>query len=383
MMVINRRSVVKATVCSGLAGALGWQLWRPEDGQASVLLSAADDGRGQHCLVGTTLSGKTRFCLPVPERAHQVLPVPNSNLAIFMGRRPSALFYVVDIEAGQLLHTVKAPEGYHYYGHAVIDEHAGLLYTTENDYQHQRGVIGIYKLTANCHRMGEMSSGGLGPHQIERLPESNTLVVANGGIVTHPDQGRNILNLDTMAPNLTYLNAGNGQLIAQAFPQHHRMSVRHFAVTRQNRVVIGIQDHRLDAISDHTNPLVLSHRLHTGDTLEALTATGQQWQAMNQYIASVACSADGRWAITTTPRGNLISLWDLAKGSALSHLPCRDVAGAIWLERVQTFLVSNGLGQLLQLAPAAPDRTQLTAEDPRLAWDNHLCLDQRIPSSRT
>ena len=44
------------------------------------------------------------------------------------------------------------------------------------------------------------------PHEILRFPGSDTLIVANGGIQTHPDTGRAKLNIERMLPNLSYLS---------------------------------------------------------------------------------------------------------------------------------------------------------------------------------
>ena len=51
-----------------------------------------------------------------------------------------------------------------------------------------------------------MPSGGIGPHEILRLPGARLLAIANGGIHTRPDTGREKLNLDTMRPNLTLMD---------------------------------------------------------------------------------------------------------------------------------------------------------------------------------
>ena len=39
-------------------------------------------------------------------------------------------------------------------------------------------------------RIGELASFGVGPHEVVLMPDGATLVVANGGIRTHPDRDR-------------------------------------------------------------------------------------------------------------------------------------------------------------------------------------------------
>lgn len=57
------------------AGAFGgWTLFGPS-GQP-LLLSARDDGNGNHYAVGYRLDGQRAFATPVSERCHDVVPHP-------------------------------------------------------------------------------------------------------------------------------------------------------------------------------------------------------------------------------------------------------------------------------------------------------------------
>lgn len=338
-----------------------------------LLLSASDDDLGRHCLLGQQLNGHRVFCIPVAERAHEAFHLPGSQLAIFFGRRPSNIFYVVDMQAGALANTITAPEGHHFYGHGVTSADGQYLYITENAYTRRVGVIGIYRAQAPFQRVGEWLSGGLGPHQMARLHHSNQIVVANGGIETHPDHGRDTLNLATMAPNLSYLDMESGRIVATVAPPHHHLSVRHIAVTLDDRVIIGMQDQSLESLPNEAMPLVFSHQ-RGQPQLQAMQTSNLDWASMNQYIASIAVSADGHWALTTTPRGNLVSLWDLTNNIPVKHAPVKDVAGALWLPDINAFVVSNGLGQLLEVTTDRDKPLQLLSSTPATHWDNHLAL---------
>src|SRR3546814_20493551 len=80
-----------------------------------------------------------------------------------------------------------APDGRHFYGHAVFDRAERLLYTTENDYEAGRGVIGVWDADAGYARAGELDAHGIGPHDLALGPDGRSLVIANGGLLTHPD----------------------------------------------------------------------------------------------------------------------------------------------------------------------------------------------------
>jgi hypothetical protein len=60
----------------------------------------------------------------------------------------------------------------------------------ENNFSKGIGLIGIYDAENKYRRIGDYSSYGLGLHDIAILPEGYTLVIANGGKLTLPDEGR-------------------------------------------------------------------------------------------------------------------------------------------------------------------------------------------------
>lgn len=332
----------------------------------TALLSAASNPAGNHFIRGLSAAGHTTFSVPVQYRCHDSSVNPDLQQAIFFARRPGQCFYVIDITSGEMIHTITPKNGYHFYGHGVFSDDHRWLYTTENDFVHQRGIIGVYDAADNYRRVDEFSSGGIGPHQILRLPQANTLVVANGGIVTHPDSGRKTLNANNLSPSLSYLNSSNGELIDQFYPQSTQMSVRHIDIDQQGRVIIGIQ---LQS-SDLSLPLVLSHQGE--DQLQALAIHDQSWSDFNGYIASVAINPAGTHALATSPRGDTIGLWNL-ESQQYQTIRCRDVAGATYCPDRQRFFISNGNGQI-ETVPLKSDivMPQAFVRQPRSRWDNHL-----------
>lgn len=364
MTVINRRALL---LIGAAAGAI--PLARQNASGDTLVLSAADDSQGSHWLLASTLTGQIRTRIAVPERAHQALPLHGTSQAIFFGRRPSRLFYVVDLVSSELIQTVLAPEHRHFYGHGAVSRDGKKLFVTENDYINNRGIIGVYENSASWFRVGEMPSGGIAPHQLAFLHNSGTLVVANGGTQTHPSQPGITLNLDTMDPNLCYFSALTGQLKDQVEPLHHQTSLRHLCVAPDNSVIVAAQNR--DTAGSVTSPLVLRHT--QGQPLQAMQCPAERWQAMNGYIASVASSTDGRWALTTTPRGHSIDLWDLADNTHVYSVPIRDVAGVLWSQTLNAFIVSNGHGQWIRVTTESkrPQIALLSAHTD-IRWDNHL-----------
>lgn len=364
MMGIDRRRLLLGTCALGLAGA-GMAVFTQRE--QPLLLSAADQN-DQHWLIGLESDGRTRFRLPVPYRAHDSMWL-GAGLAVFFARRPGRETYLVDADRGRLLATLYSPDGLHFCGHGVLSPDREHLYMTEYAYERQMGVVGIYQIRPPFARLGEIETGGLDPHQLALMPDGRTLVVANGGILTHPDSAREMLNPDSMAPSLVYLDIQTGQLLDQVKPPHHQISLRHLALCPDGTVIVGAQDHT-PGIEDNPHALVFRHR--RSESLQALAT--DSWNRQHQYIASVAVNKDGTLALTTTPRGGLISLWHIPTNTGLGHFPVKDVAGAVWVEQEKGFLVSNGLGQLLCLRTTPQPQLVQTGFNPRLQWDNHMSL---------
>src|SRR5690606_30604943 len=111
------------------------------------------------------------------------------------------------------------------------------------DFGGTRGVIGIYDATGGYRRIGEFGSGGVGPHELLLMPDGFTLAIANGGIETQPESGREKLNLETMRPSLAFVDRRDGKLIAQyqLATELAQLSIRHMAIDAQNRVWFGCQ----------------------------------------------------------------------------------------------------------------------------------------------
>ena len=71
--------------------------------------------------------------------------------------------------------------------------------------------------------------------------DGRNLVIANGGIRTHPGAPREKLNLPTMAPSLAYVDAASGTLRATHTLDHHFLGIRHLAVGPGDLVCVALQ----------------------------------------------------------------------------------------------------------------------------------------------
>lgn len=371
MKRINRRHLLlTAGGTIGLSAlALANQKVRLIPRNPLTYLSAADNRLGKHFLVGLNADTSTRFAIETPNRLHEACYIKEERMAVFMSRRPERWMYIVDTLTGKLLPTASSPSAHHVYGHSTYNSALGLLYITENEIETGKGIVGIYQAKPPFKRLGQFDSGGIGPHQIIQLNQKNMLVVANGGILTHPGKKRRKLNLPSMRPNLTYIDLTSGEIHSQVEPPHHQLSIRHIAVTQDDVVIVSAQDQSKE---NPTTPLIWEHRIN--QPLTPMTTGIKNWADMNQYIASVCVSENGQHILSTSPKGGIASLWNTRNQSNIKHFKIRDVAGAAWDQSKKAFVLSNGLGELWAIDPTRDQTPQLLAKKENIRWDNHLTV---------
>jgi len=343
----------------------------PKVSQPQPLLLSGSDNGDQHTLCGWQLGQGERFRLPVAQRVHAPLMRPGSNEAVFVARRPGTLIYVVDVQEGIIKQQLSAPSDRHFYGHAIFSSDGRWLYVPENAYAEQgRGKIGVYDATAGFQRVQEFDLDGIGPHQLALMPDGFTLAIALGGIQTHPEHSRDKLNLDRMQSALLYLDTRSGQVTARFKAPHQHLSLRHLDVAKDGTVMVGAQfQSSANPDESYTGPLVFIQRGKHG--LQALQASEEAWQAQQYYIASVVMNSSGTLAISTSPRGGVVNLWQVAEARLLKQYRVKDVAGAGYLPAEGGFVVSNGLGQLFKVS----DELQLLEHAAATRWDNHLLVN--------
>ncbi len=330
--------------------------------------SACDNHQGQHFLAAwPEVQPELGFKIPVPERAHSAIALPHKNEVLFFSRRPGTKIYVVDYAQQVLKATIEAKPGHHFYGHGSFSTQAGLFFTTENPFylseqEGSEGIIGVYD-SQNFQRLGEIKSGGVGPHQLCLLPDHKTLAIANGGIFTHPSRPREKLNLDNMESSLAYVELNSGKLIERYTPPDAQLSLRHLDCSASGQVVIGAQ---FQGAAHQTQALIFSHRGE--NKLLAMQAEHEVWLSQAQYIASIVIDESGQTALSTAPRGGVVNQWDLTDNTHKQQKLVKDAAGASYDQEQHRFLLSNGRGQVI--AWQNQDLSALRREQYR--WDNHL-----------
>lgn len=353
----SRRGFLAGLLAAGMAPAASWA-----DLGTPAFLSAGKTADGSHVLAGLTEAGEVLFQRDLPARGHAAAAHPSRPEAVAFARRPGRFADVIDCRSGARLARLEPPSGHHFYGHGVFTPDGGLLMTTENDFEAGRGVIGLWDAAVGYRRMGSFSSGGLGPHDMLLRMDGPGIIVANGGIETHPDSGRAKLNIPTMRPNLSYLSFG-GSLDEQVElgQDLHKNSIRHLAMHADGTVAFAMQwqgDQGADV------PIVGLHRF--GSAPRMMAENDPRLRNLAGYGGSVAFSENGRQVAVTSPRGGLVQVMDTEGGRISAEHRLADVCGLA--PGLGGLISSSGTGRIVQIGYDSV--TPLTQAP--IAWDNHL-----------
>lgn len=364
--MFRRQALALGSLLLGAVTLGGWTLFKQQD-KHPLLLSARDDSDGKHYAVGYRLDGSRVFATQVKQRCHDIIDHPTKPIALFVARRPGTESYLIDLRDGSLLQTLTSLPNRHFYGHAVIHKSGEWLYATENDTTDPgRGLLGVYRFEGErLVHSGELSTHGIGPHQVSWMPDGETLVVANGGIRTEAES-RVEMNLDAMEPSLVLMRR-DGSLISKETLAQQMNSVRHLAIAADGTIVAG-QQFMGDA---HESAELLAIK-RPGEPFAAFPVAARQLDAMNHYTASVAIHNELRLVALTAPRGNRFFIWDLDSGEVRLDAPLPDCAGVGAV--ADGFVVTSGQGRCRFYDCRKPELLATPLELPTGLWDNHLHL---------
>jgi len=341
----------------------------PED--RAVYISASAGDADDYYVSAFNASGKILFEQALPGRGHDIGLRPNHVDIAAVERRPGLYGLILDRHSGDVRAKLHCPEDRRFYGHAIYSNDGRFLYITENDFDHARGVVSVWDAEDGYRRVAEFDSFGTGPHELHLMPGGEQLVIANGGLHTHPDfDGRTALNIDSMEPNLSIIDRRTGKLIHQASLKHdwHQLSIRHLDVAANGTIAAGFQYQ--GEINDQV-PLVGIWQ--PGKEIRPIEAPDNVQYRMRQYCGSVRFDASGQVFGISCPRGGLVTFWDAKTNGFLTHIAAPDGCGLAATDRPGEFVGTSGLGNGWRLDAIRRKRVELPDDSHKsLHWDNHL-----------
>lgn len=364
-MVIDRRSMLLGTLTF-----VGWAGLRPafaKAGESIAYVTAARLADGSFGILLLSAEGAVLREVPLSARGHDIAIHQPSGRAVVFARRPGAFAISFELDKKTAPHVFTPGEGRHYFGHGSFSQDGRLLYASENDIATGMGVIGIYDVARSFKKIGEHSTFGMGPHEIMLLADGRTIAAGNGGLDTTPDAGRENLNVDSMQPSLTFVDAENGKLLAkhEMTGDLKSLSLRHVTQDRKGVVWFGGQ---WEGSPSQTPPQIVGSA-GLDRPLGLLEPQGKGGDDLKGYIGAMAVSNDGRFIAASAPKAGHVLYVDTETSAVVGQSNLKDVCG-LAPEGRQDFASSSGFGVLRYETAQATTVSERQLQD--IAFDNHL-----------
>jgi hypothetical protein len=368
----SRRQFLAASASLSAVAAGSLLLSRESQARTGTLLSAYEDARGDQYVGGLSLKDDEVFGARVPMRAHGCAVHPTDpDRVLFFARRPGTQAFELD-RATMKARTVFTTEaGRHLAGHGTYSADGSLILTPEHDYERSKGVV-VVRDARNFAIVGEIDTSGIDPHELAWLPDHRSLLVANGGIMTHPRSFRRKLNIPTMDPSLCVIDSATGERKEQWRLPDHLLSIRHVSMTSTGITAVGLQYEGED--KNNVAGIVALYRpaqANNAAQFRLLTAPATEIPKFQGYVASVAISETHDLIAAACPYGNGVACWSTSDERYLGFIAASETYG---LSRVAdgSILASQRDGTAYGL-----DETRLRSQFLNIAasqpirWDDH------------
>lgn len=369
-MMTSRRKFLLLSASATTLAAGGLLFSSQSKARTCTLLSAFEDARGDQYVGGLSLKDERVFGARVPMRAHGCAVHPiDPNRVLFFARRPGTQAFELDRSTLRVRTAFTTQDGQHLAGHGTYSPAGDLIFTPEHDYQRARGVV-VVRDARNFAVVGEMNTSGIDPHESAWLPDGRSLLVANGGIMTHPRTFRRKLNIPTMDPSLCVLDAGSGECRQQWRLPDHLLSIRHLSMASDGTTAVGLQ---YEGNKEQAPGIVALYRpsTHPRAGFRLLTAPTEETRRFHGYVASIAISETHDLIAAACPYGGGVACWSLRDERYLGFIAASETYG---LSRVDdgSILASqrDGTAYGLDESRLRSHFLKVSGSQP-IRWDDH------------
>lgn len=331
----SRRQFLQQTIAVALCTVLPLPA-RSENKQPSTqLLAAWQLPSGQH-QVGVIQCNSTPadahyqigFAVDVPTRPHGLMHVQEAEYVV-LARRPGDWMMRLNIATGETSR-IWQEEGRHLNGHsAVLGE---LMYTTETDVLSGSGMLGVRNRNT-AELLDVWPTHGKDPHQLLVLPEGGLgiphplLLVANGGLASHPDMGRTPQPNQHMDSSVLALDPRTGEVLKKWTLDDTQLSLRHMAQHSSGLVGIAMQAQHSNLQMQQNAPILALLDQHG-------LRVAEQSAGVKGYAGDITATPEG-FAVSCT-KNDSVARFDLQGkllGSQTAKAACALAfgAGELWL----------------------------------------------------
>jgi len=308
----------------------------------------------------------------VPDEVHLATLFPDQKSILVNSRKPGASLLKYSLK-GELLAELKPLKNQHFEGHTIFSSDEKYLYATASDYQQGKGKL----LKLNSHDLSLVEvydSAGIGPHELV-WKTNNLIAIANTGVLTHPDSGRDILNIDNIQSNIVLFNTISASIEHEWKVPLPGLSARHLDRMDNGDLVIGCQYKKQDQ-----RPACIAFAKKGHDLVFADKENENVHWDMQGYTASIKSIPNTNRALISNPRGHLLTQWKnntpiKTNGKLTNQLIKTESIqfnkGLKVSKDGQHAWISKGPGELLLLKTASNKINKIKLKE-NIWWANHL-----------
>ena len=365
-MATDRRCLLKSGAASLVLGLCPQRLLGSQLGSATYA-SGIQFANGKFG-VGFYKNGDAQFSIPLPARAHGIARHPDGSTVAVFARRPGEYIAIIDLHQQKLVKLLSHQNGFRFTGHGFFSSDGQFLFASSNHFTEQRGALTRISADGNYDKVRQLDAYGVGTHEILESPDGKSILIANGGIITHPDYGRTKLNLATMSPSLTTIDSQTYRKIAEhkLAAKDHQLSIRHLDTFPDGNQILGLQ---YFGKAQNFHPVLAYGNDQGISTIELPDIT---LRTMANYCGSVVVARGGKFAAAASPKGGTVLFLHQEQRKCKYHhsFKMTDVCGILPTLQDDTFLLSSGLGEVHLYN--ARQKTSLDLQRFPVKFDNHL-----------
>ncbi|MCH2041642.1 MAG: DUF1513 domain-containing protein [Saccharospirillaceae bacterium] len=307
--------------------------------------------------------------ITVDDRVHMadLFPHHASPAVLVNSREPDAPLKKYST-SGELLAHLMPPENMHYEGHSVFSADGRFIYSTASHYVEKTGyVLEIHAADLTLKRI--IATDGIGPHEL--IIDGDQLYIANTGVLTHPNSGRDPLNISTMKSELVQIDIPTGAIKQRWKSPIQALSARHLTQMPDGSVLVGCQYQKQD-----DRPATVALARDGESQLQLLQPENEHYYwDMKGYTASLRAfpksSAYAGAALISNPRGHLLSHWQ-PQQAIKPGVQTLEFSKGIVLGDSEGW-ISAGAGELWHWQATNQELTKITAAiKSNFWWENHL-----------
>ena len=326
-----------------------------------VILAPQNLGTHRTALGVFDVASSSVRTIPTPMLGHSVVCHPSRpDVVAVLGQRPVKSSCLLSLSTGEILQTFGATKERHFYGHGTYSTDGRVLYATENEDETGLGYV-VARDATTLAVLGELSSHGMGPHELLFSADGKTAIIANGGAISlegaYADDGE--------APSsLCYVEVASGKLLERHVLADPQLSIRHLGLGSRGDVIAALRRYPEPSAC----PTLVMHR--AGGSLRLTQPDATLMARMNGLALSIAVEPEGRVAGATHPDGDAVTFWDVATVSLLGVTAVEKPEGIAVLPN-GSFLVTSLNGTLMTVDPATHVGTAL-GEARGLNWKHAI-----------